>query len=71
MIRASLFLSAFAVFWFLSFFCLLPVGLGDVDPDTGAPKNPHLLRKAAYASASAVVLFGVFYAVVALGVIDV
>ncbi len=62
--------SAFASFWFLSFFVLLPVGIGGVDPETGAPKSPHLLRKAGYATIIAVVLFAVFYALIAFGIVD-
>jgi predicted secreted protein len=62
--------SAFATFWFLALFCLLPVGLGEVDAETGAPKSPMLLRKAGYATAIAVVLFAILYALIALGVLD-
>ncbi|HXM00060.1 MAG TPA: DUF1467 family protein [Rhizomicrobium sp.] len=62
--------SAFAVFWFLALFCLLPVGLGEVDPDTGAPLNPRLLMKAAWATGIAVVLWIGFYALIATGVLD-
>ena len=43
--------SAYAVLWFLCLFCLLPVGLGaERDPDTGAPLNPMLKKKALIAS---------------------
>ena len=63
-------ISAFAVAWFLALFCLLPVGLGDVDPETGAPKSPQLLRKAGWATGIAVVLFAGFYALIATGVLD-
>ena len=39
--------SAYAVLWFLCLFCLLPVGLGaERDPETGAPLNPMLKKKA-------------------------
>jgi predicted secreted protein len=69
-IHGAVLVSAFAVFWFLALFCLLPVGLGEVDPETGAPKNPHLLRKAAYATAAAAVLWAVFYALIAFGVLE-
>lgn len=62
--------SAFAVLWFLALFCLLPVGLGDVDPDTGAPKNPRLLLKAGWATGIAVVLWIGFYVLILTGVLD-
>jgi predicted secreted protein len=63
-------ISAFAVAWFLALFCLLPIGLGEVDPDTGAPKSPRLLLKAAWATGIAVVLFASFYTLIATGVLD-
>jgi predicted secreted protein len=63
-------ISAFAVCWFLSLFCLLPIGLGEVDPETGAPRNPQLLRKAGWATVIAVVLFTGFYALIALKILD-
>ena len=42
--------SAYAVCWFLALFCLLPIGLGEVDPETGAPLNAHFKRKALWAT---------------------
>lgn len=69
-VHATVLISAFVIFWFLSFFCLLPVGLGAVDPETGAPLSPHILRKAGIATAVAVALFAVFYALIATGVLD-
>ncbi len=63
-------ISAFACCWFLALFCLLPVGLGEVDAQTGAPKSPMLLRKVGYATAIAAVLFAVFYALIAFGILD-
>ena len=43
--------SAYAVLWFLCLFCLLPVGLGaERDPETGAPLNPMLKKKALIAT---------------------
>ncbi len=62
--------SAFLIFWFLALFCLLPVGLGDVDPETGAPLNPMLGRKALIATGVAAVLWIVFYALILFGVLD-
>jgi predicted secreted protein len=60
--------SAYAVLWFLCLFCLLPVGLGaERDPDTGAPLNPMLKKKAVIASGTAVVLWVAFYAAIRFG----
>ena len=60
--------SAYAVLWFLCLFCLLPVGLGsERDPDSGAPLNPMLARKALIATGIAAVLWVGFYAAVTLG----
>lgn len=69
-VHATVLVSAFVIFWFLTFFCLLSVGLGPVDPETGAPLSPMLARKAAIATAVAVVLFAAFYALIAAGVLD-
>lgn len=57
-------LSAFAGIWFLALFCLFPVGLGEVDPQTGAPSSPQLLRKMAWATGIAVPLWLIFYALI-------
>jgi predicted secreted protein len=57
--------SAYAVLWFLCLFCLLPVGLGsERDPDSGAPLNPMLAKKALWASLIAAVLWAGFYAAI-------
>jgi predicted secreted protein len=57
--------SAYAVLWFLCLFCLLPVGLGsERDPDSGAPLNPMLLKKAKIATVIAAVLWACFYAAI-------
>jgi predicted secreted protein len=57
--------SAYAVLWFLCLFCLLPVGLGaERDPDSGAPLNPMLKKKALIASGIAAVLWIGFYAAI-------
>ncbi len=63
-------LSAFGVFWFLAFFCLLSAGLGGVDPETGAPLSPRLPLKAGIATAVAAVLWSAFYALILWGVLD-
>ena len=70
MIHGAVLVSAFVILWFLALFCLLPVGIGEVDPETGAPLNPHLLRKAGYATAIAVVLWLIFYALILLRVVE-
>ena len=69
-VHGAVLVSAFAVFWFLTLFCLLPVGLGEVDPETGAPLRPHLGRKALYATGIAAVLWAVFYGLIVFGVVD-
>ena len=57
--------SAYAVLWFLCLFCLLPIGLGaERDPESGAPLNPMLGRKALIATGIAAVLWAGFYAAV-------
>ena len=61
----------FAILWFLSLFCLLPVGLGsERDPDSGAPLSPMLGRKALIATGIAAVLWVVFYVLIAFKVLD-
>jgi predicted secreted protein len=63
--------SAYAVLWFLCLFCLLPVGLGaERDPDTGAPLNPMLKKKAVFASVIAALLWVAFYAAITFGWLD-
>ena len=69
-VHASVLVGAYAIFWFLALFCLLPVGLGEVDPKTGAPLSPMLLRKAAIATAIAAVLWVVFYALIGFDILD-
>lgn len=59
--------SAYAVSWFLAFFCLLPIGLGEVDAETGAPLKAYLGRKALWASVIAVVLWIAFYLSIGFG----
>ena len=59
--------SAYAVLWFLALFCLLPIGLGAVDPETGAPGNAQLKRKAVWASAIAAILWLLFYFAIGFG----
>jgi len=59
--------SAYAVLWFLALFCMLPIGLGEVDPETGAPLNPNFKRKAVWATGLAAVLWLVFYFAIGFG----
>ncbi len=60
--------SAYVVIWFITLFCLLPVGLGsERDPDTGAPLNPMLKKKMIWASGIALVVWAVFYAFIGFG----
>ena len=60
--------SAYAVLWFLCLFCLLPVGLGaERDPDSGAPLNPMLGKKAKIATVVAAILWIGFYAALRMG----
>jgi predicted secreted protein len=62
---------AFAIFWFLALFCLLPVGLGaDSDPASGAPLSPRLGRKALVALGIAAFVWLVFYAAIAFEILD-
>jgi predicted secreted protein len=69
-IHWAVLLSAFLIFWFLALFCLLPVGLGEVDPESGAPLNPMLGRKALIATSIAVALWIVFVMLIVFGVLD-
>lgn len=60
--------SFYAVAWFLCLFCLLPVGLGaERDPDSGAPLNPMLKKKALFATIIAAMLWIGFYASIRFG----
>jgi len=70
MIHGAILVSAFLILWFLALFCLLPIGLGAVDPRTGAPLKAHLLLKAGIATAAAAVLWWIFYALILTGVVD-
>ena len=60
----------YAVLWFLCLFCLFPIGLGAVDPKTGAPLSPMLGKKALWATILASLLWLGFYAAIKLGWID-
>jgi predicted secreted protein len=71
MIHGAVLFSAFAILWFLALFCLLPIGIGPADPQTGAPLKSHLPLKAGIALAIATVLWGIFYVLILLHVVDV
>jgi predicted secreted protein len=63
--------ATYAILWFLSLFCLLPVGLGAAtDPETGAPLSPMLGRKALLATGIAAVLWVLFYVLIKFKVLD-
>ena len=66
--HVAVLLSAFVIFYFLALFCLFPVGLGAVDPESGAPLSPRIGMKALIALGIASVLFVIFYALIATGV---
>jgi predicted secreted protein len=69
-VHASVLVGAYVIFWFLALFCLLPVGLGEVDPETGAPLSPKLLLKAGIATVIAAILWLAFYVLILTGVLD-
>jgi len=69
-VHGSVLVGGFVIFWFLALFCLLPVGLGEVDPETGAPLSPFLLRKVGIATAIAALLWVGFYALILTGVLE-
>ena len=69
-VHGSVLFGAYVIFWFLALFCLLPIGLGDVDPETGAPVSPRLLLKAGIATAIAAVVWVGFYAMIRMGMFD-
>lgn len=68
--HVAVLLSAFACFFFLTLFCLFPIGLGPVDPNTGAPLSPMIGRKVLIALAIAIVLWIAFYALILFKVVD-
>ncbi|HEY4123855.1 MAG TPA: hypothetical protein VGM36_04525 [Rhizomicrobium sp.] len=69
-IHGAVLLSAFLGFFFLSLFCLIPVGLGAVDPNTGAPLSPRIGTKALIALGIALVLWLIFYVVLQTGIVQ-
>jgi predicted secreted protein len=69
-VHGAVLLSAFAGFFFLALFCLIPVGLGPVDPETGAPLSPMLGRKVLIALGIAAVLWIAFYLLILFKIVD-
>jgi hypothetical protein len=69
-VHGAVLLSAFAGFFFLSLFCLIPVGLGPVDLETGAPLSPMLGWKVLIALGIAVVLWIAFYLLILFKIVD-
>ena len=70
---------AFFIFWFLALQIVMPMGVktpheaGDsvvAGTDPGAPYKPNLGLKALIATAAAVVLWGILYALILLRVLD-
>ena len=60
--------SAYGVLWVICLFCVLPMGLGsELDPESGAPLNPQLKKKALIAGVLAAVLWTIFYAAIGFG----
>jgi predicted secreted protein len=70
-IHGAVLVSAFLILWFLTLFCLLPMGLGaNVDSDSGAPLDPQLGFKALIAGIIAAVLWMGFYLMTAWHLVD-
>jgi predicted secreted protein len=70
---------AFAIFWFLALQIVIPIGahtageLGEqvqAGNDPGAPARPRLLLKVGIATAVAVVMWAILYALVLTHVLD-
>ena len=68
--HTAVLVSAYAILWFLSLFCLFPVGLGEFDPQTGAPISPRIGLKALLATGIATVLWIGFYLLILFKVVD-
>ena len=70
---------AFVILWFLSFQIVLPIGIRTAHEsgeevatghDPGAPVRPRIVLKLGIATAAAVVLWLIFYALILFGVLD-
>lgn len=70
--REVVLIGVFFISWFLGLFCILPIGLGgNIDEQTGAPANPRIVLKLGISLAVAVIVWGIFYALVLNGVVDI
>lgn len=70
-IHGVVLLGTYAMLWFLTLFCLIPMSFGaGKDPETGAPLSPQLGRKALTATAIATVLWAVIYVLIRMKVLD-
>jgi predicted secreted protein len=64
-------LGTYAILWFLTLFCLLPMPLGaGRDPETGAPLAIQIGKKALFATVVAAVLWVAFYLLIAFKILD-
>ena len=71
MIHGAVLVGSFVILWFLTLFIALPIGLhGEADKVSGAPPRPRLLLKAGIATVTAVVLWGIFYALILFRVLE-
>ena len=68
-VHGAVLISAFAILWFLALFCLFPIGLGVVDPDTGAPLSPRIGLKVLIATGFAASLWLIFYVLILTNVL--
>jgi predicted secreted protein len=69
-VHSTVLIGAYAIFWFLCFFCLLPIGLGNFDPETGVPCAPRLKWKVLCSTIIATLLFTAFYGMIRPGWLD-
>jgi predicted secreted protein len=73
--RDVVLVGAFITLWFLALQVVLPIGTRSADEtiagnDPGAPASPRLMLKFAAATAIAIVLWGIFYALVLMRMIQ-
>jgi len=67
---------AFIILWWFALLIILPIGVHAEESasvagaDPGAPAKPKLMMKAGIATAIAIVLWGIFYALVLAGVVQ-
>ncbi len=74
--RGAVLVGSFIILWWFALLIILPIGVhaGEGEAvagaDPGAPAKPKLLLKAGIATAIAIVLWGIFYALVLTGVVQ-